>query len=257
MTVVVVEDDDELIFDLEYNSDLFDGASMKRLLNDYEALLERLLDEPTLPLAEIQLEPASNRLSHSSDHHTINGFPVEVDRVYDALLALEPIRKCDLRVRSLNNQEVLVAYYTGTETGADRLEQLLAWNVPTSMLPTAYIYAENLDDTSGDIPDDAMPGKRDYVNDSGDRLEEQIIDHWRDILAIVDIKSNDDFFKCGGSSILALEAANWAARSFGVPITLRHFFEASNPRALADHIRALRILTAPGKQSRDHQEVRL
>jgi hypothetical protein len=258
MTLVVMEDGDELSFNLEYNTDLFANASMKRLLDDYEALLERLLDEPNIPLAAIQFEPASDRLSHSDKHHRINGLPLDVHQVRKALLALDPITQCDLCVHRADNRDILIAYYVGTETDSARLRQMLAWDVPASMLPAAFVHTDNLAHAmESELPVNALPAQPAIAGNADDLLKEQIIEQWRDLLAISDVAETDDFFALGGSSILALVATDRAARSFGVPITLRHFFEASNPQALADHIRALQVVIAPGKLSREMQEVRI
>jgi hypothetical protein len=256
ITMVVVENDDALIFDLEYNTDVFTDPSMKRLLNDYEALLEKLVDQPDLPMAAIHLEPATDRLSHAEERHWIDGFPIEVSRVREALRALAPVEQCDIHVQSEGDRDRLVAYYTGTETEPSQLQRMLAWRLPSFMLPAAYVYADDPSSLpAAKVAKDASP--QGLGGKSGDRLEEQIIGQWRDLLGGIEMAPGDDFFRLGGSSILALEAVDRATRSFGVPITLRHFFEASTPFMLAEHVRVLRALTTPDEASREKQSFRI
>jgi amino acid adenylation domain-containing protein len=240
MTMVVMEDNHELLVELEYNTDVFIAASMHCLLDDYASLLDMLVDRSDSPLGTIELGAASDRLRHVGERPRINGFPIDIERLREALLALAPIEQCELRAHSADGRDALVAYYSGTKTDSDEIERMLAWSVPAFMLPSRYVYTA---DVGGSALAASTPEPRHA--ESGDRIEEQIIEEWRGLLAKTSIAPDDDFFDLGGNSMLALQAAGLAASTFGVPLTLRHFFEASKPRALARHVRVLRALTTP------------
>lgn len=68
--------------------------------------------------------------------------------------------------------------------------------------------------------------------------ELQILDIWRDVMGRETISATDDFFHLGGDSLMAVEVALLMAERFNVALTLRTFFEAPTPRALAAVVRA-------------------
>lgn len=68
--------------------------------------------------------------------------------------------------------------------------------------------------------------------------EFQIIDIWREVMARETFSATDDFFHLGGDSLMAVEVALLMAERFNVTLTLRTFFEAPTPRALAAVVQA-------------------
>jgi amino acid adenylation domain-containing protein len=256
MTVIVMEEGEALTVDLEYNEDVFVEASMRQLLEDYAVLLGKLVGNPALPIAAAELEPARDRLTHGTNRTWIDGFPVDLDRVREALLALEPIDGCELRMDFVAGRNALVARYTGTKSDPDRLRQMLAWHVPAYMLPAAFVHTIDLADLPASAT--ALPAGSDgQIDEKADGLIAQIVEQWRDLLGQPTIGAAGSFFAVGGNSMLALAAAHRATRSFGVPVSLRNFFETGTPRALAAHIRALRAVLSPAVPAQGRQEVRL
>jgi hypothetical protein len=162
---------------------------------------------------------------------------------------LDGIEGCDVEVHSEDAGDVLVATYSGERLEESRVQRMLAWTLPSFMIPERIVHV-------GEGTSQA-PQRQGRDQPVLDWLEQEVVDQWRDLLGKSELGINDDFFEAGGNSMLALDAAHRASRSFGVPVTLRHFFEASSPRALAEHVRNLRSLTARASHSSNKSEIRL
>lgn len=67
--------------------------------------------------------------------------------------------------------------------------------------------------------------------------ESEVIAIWQDVMGINIIGATDDFFHLGGDSLMAVETALRLAEQFDVSLTLRDFFEAPTPRAMANRLR--------------------
>jgi amino acid adenylation domain-containing protein len=61
LTLVAAEREDRLALSLEYNVDLFDAATIERLLEHFQTLLESIVAAPELPVGSIGLLPAAER----------------------------------------------------------------------------------------------------------------------------------------------------------------------------------------------------
>jgi non-ribosomal peptide synthetase component F len=55
LTLVIADTGRELIGTLEYNADLFESMTMKRLLAHFQTLLESLVETPDQPLSSLRL----------------------------------------------------------------------------------------------------------------------------------------------------------------------------------------------------------
>jgi non-ribosomal peptide synthetase component F len=56
LTFVLEETEDELQGTLEYNTGLFDAATIEQLLSSYESILKEIVKRPQLPLLDIPLK---------------------------------------------------------------------------------------------------------------------------------------------------------------------------------------------------------
>ncbi len=61
LTLVAAEQEDRLALSLEYNSDLFDAATVDRLLDHFQTLLESIVAAPDRPIESLGLLPAAER----------------------------------------------------------------------------------------------------------------------------------------------------------------------------------------------------
>jgi hybrid polyketide synthase/nonribosomal peptide synthetase FtdB len=61
VTLVMVENGDGLLASLEYNTDLFDAASIRRMLEHFGTLLEGVVTDPDQPVSRLPLVPTADR----------------------------------------------------------------------------------------------------------------------------------------------------------------------------------------------------
>jgi amino acid adenylation domain-containing protein len=93
LTVDLFEADDRLMASFEYNADLFDAATIERLLVQYERLLGELLRRPQARLAELALlGPADHELLLHRWNATSAPYPAEatVQGLFEAQAARRP-----------------------------------------------------------------------------------------------------------------------------------------------------------------------
>jgi phosphopantetheine binding protein len=78
------------------------------------------------------------------------------------------------------------------------------------------------------------PGDRQV---SRDALEETLLKIWRSVLGTQAIGIHDDFFECGGDSLLAARALARIQKECGKAVSLVTLFDASSVVALAEVLR--------------------
>ncbi|WP_435190325.1 condensation domain-containing protein [Streptomyces sp. bgisy126] len=169
---------------------------------------------------------------------TAAGYPVEPGRVEDVLTGHPGVTGASVAVRD----DRLHAYVTrlpggpGTfdeaalrEWAAERLPEYLApvRVVAVDRLPAPGAHPADLP-SEGEAPGAAAPDGR----------EEELLALFRDVLGGRDLGRNDNFFKSGGHSLLAIRLLNRIRAELGRDLTLRDVFRnptaASLARRLAD-----------------------
>ncbi|MCO6509297.1 MAG: hypothetical protein J5I65_00730 [Aridibacter famidurans] len=70
-----------------------------------------------------------------------------------------------------------------------------------------------------------------------DRIEETLIDIWKEVLNIDDVSAEDDFFQLGGHSLLAVHLFDGIKKKLGVNLPLATLFEATTIQSMAELIR--------------------
>src|SRR5262249_38520814 len=75
LTLTMMEGIDGLTGTVEYNTDLFEDATITRLLGHYQTLLESVVAEPDLPLARLPLLAAAERQQLAAWNDTNADYP--------------------------------------------------------------------------------------------------------------------------------------------------------------------------------------
>lgn len=140
LALTVAEVDDGLAASLEYNSDLFEAATIRRMLAHFRTLLESIVDDPAQPLARLNLlttgerqqlleewnkppppdesnRPQPPELAHAIPVHQL--FEQQALRVPDAVAAV--FENARVSYRELNERANQLAHYlrscgVGTDT---------------------------------------------------------------------------------------------------------------------------------------------
>ena len=113
--------------------------------------------------------------------------------------------------------------------------ELAAWcaaRLPAFMVPAGWQFLDRLPRTpSGKLDRRSLPApaapavaERDAFGPR-DAIEAEVLQLWRDILGVVDMGVNDDFFVLGGNSLSATQVVSRVRESLEVELPLRRFFD--------------------------------
>ncbi len=169
----------------------------------------------------------------------IRGQRIEVGEIERALLSVSSARAAVVVVREDGSHDArLVAYLVAdgeTPPPAAILRERLAATLPGYMIPSAFVWLEALPlAPTGKVDRRALPAPP-AVERAGDTaltapstpFQEQLLQIWKEVLAVDRIGVDDDFFQLGGHSVLAMQILARVETTFEVNIPLRRFFEAS------------------------------
>lgn len=120
LLLLVREQDDALLCVMEYNSDLFDGETIERMLGNYATLLESIVADPDAHIADLSLLTTAQRKQLLLDWNaTTAGFPYHksIDQLFHEQAQLTPddvAVVCDTRrltFAELNDRANQLAHY--------------------------------------------------------------------------------------------------------------------------------------------------
>ncbi|HEX2094412.1 MAG TPA: amino acid adenylation domain-containing protein [Longimicrobiaceae bacterium] len=194
------------------------------------------------------------------DHQVkLRGFRIETGEIEAALTASPEVREALVMVREdTPGERRLVAYvvpaagYTAEahglrrasreeRVGAGELRERLGRELPEYMVPSAFIFLDELPLTSnGKIDRRALPAPdgslaaagREYVAPRS-ATEEVLAGIWADTLRVERVGVRDDFFALGGHSLLATRVLSRARQTLRVEIPVRVLFETPTVAELA------------------------
>jgi acyl carrier protein len=190
---------------------------------------------------------AAGFLGRVDDQLKIRGFRIEPGEIEAILLARPDITAAAVIAREdRSGGTQLVAYLvpaTGHTVDLDRLREHLATTLPHYMIPTSFVtldtlpLAANGKLNSSALPDPEYDASVDalYVPPSTE-AESIMAQIWSEVLGIVRIGVEDNYFALGGDSITSIRLVSRVRAAFGVELTPRVLF--TNP-TVAGLVRAL------------------
>jgi acyl carrier protein len=233
LSLSVRENEAGLVATMLYNTDLFDAATVERMLAHYQTLLESLPTSAGQPITALPMLPAG-------EAHQLLAWSEEA-QIYllDAHMQLAPIGvPGDLYISD-----------TGLEAAAPvGLERDPARAVahPFSPAPEARLYktdrrARYRADGTMDIltaAGETQTQRREARPFVAPRtpVEEEIALIWTTILGQERIGVHDDFFELGGHSLSAARLLSRVRELFRVDLPMRRLFEATTVAAMAELI---------------------
>ena len=177
------------------------------------------------------------------DHQIkLRGFRIELGEVEQALAGCPDIGDSAVHapVDPLTGQRTLVAYWSGKADGLG-LRLALARQLPGYMVPTAWVRLAVLPRTpNGKLDRQALPlpeavpadGRGGTGAPPQGPVEALLAQVWERVLRRQGIGREDNFFQCGGDSILAMQVAA-QARAAGLALEPAHLFQAQTVAELA------------------------
>ncbi|RYZ03285.1 MAG: amino acid adenylation domain-containing protein [Myxococcales bacterium] len=136
----------------------------------------------------------------------------------------------------------LVAYYVSAqELPASDLRQFLSTSLPAYMVPKFFVQLDSIPLTpNGKVNRRSLP-RPDYVQKASKsasarpatRLEEQLVELWKEVLRIDEVGIDDDFFELGGHSLPALMMLFKVDTQFNQAISIAEFSKVPTVSGLA------------------------
>jgi amino acid adenylation domain-containing protein len=143
-----------------------------------------------------------------------------------------------------SGNKYLCAYVVlGKGTGAGRLREYLAAQLPEFMVPSGFVEMKELPRTlNGKIDRKGLPAleeaRREKKTEVGPRtpVEEIVAGIWSEVLRVGQVGVEENFFELGGHSLLATQIISRIRESLHVELPLRALFEAPRLSDLARRI---------------------
>ncbi|MGV2473805.1 UNVERIFIED_CONTAM: condensation domain-containing protein, partial [Ralstonia mannitolilytica] len=188
-------------------------------------------------------------LGRNDSQIKIRGYRIEPREIESALLGLEGIHQAVVMGRENNmGLKYLAAYYVSEhpfESGDISL--LLSEILPDFMIPSAYVHLNELPVTINgkldrkSLPEPSFTGETDYIGPQNP-LQEQLVEIYGQVLGLDPghISIHDDFFRLGGSSIMAIKLVNLAYQQTGIRATVGTVFSHRTIAGLSQAVEGLR-----------------
>jgi N-(5-amino-5-carboxypentanoyl)-L-cysteinyl-D-valine synthase len=174
----------------------------------------------------------------------LNGFRVELGEVQAILASCPDVETCavlpETRLRSLTGHtDKLVAYYTASQgsastsqSEADLIKRYLEERLPRYAVPSRIVYVQGHMPVTvtGKLDVSRLPASSNLetcLEADGSpttATEERLCAIWSTLLNR-EVGIHDDFFRCGGDSLLSLQVARSMARDANLSVTVKQIFE--------------------------------
>jgi len=239
------------------------GGVTRGYLNRPQLNTERFIPDPfagsagarlyrTGDLARVRPDGEIAYLGRNDSQVKINGFRIELGEVEAALAEAPGVQQsCVVAHTDKTGTQRLAAYFVaapGVELSAQALGEFFIARMPAHMRPSSYTSLKGLPLTvNGKLDATALPAPSvgsgsvvmaDSASQSLSETEEQVSRVFMDVLDLRGIGLDDNFFDCGGTSLLLINAHLRLQAHFErlFPVTL--MFECPTVRSLAKRLSA-------------------
>jgi thioesterase domain-containing protein len=167
----------------------------------------------------------------------IRGFRVELEEIERSLCAHPLVHEAIVVVRRGSGDDLTLAACLVSRTGdpvtAHQMRAHLEQALPDYMIPSVFEFLPALPRTASGKADRmalSRPGTFGPAIDAGarrasDPVESRLAALWEDLLGFGPIGVADDFFECGGNSLLAARLGASIERAFGTKLPLATFLK--------------------------------
>ncbi|MDP9679488.1 amino acid adenylation domain-containing protein/non-ribosomal peptide synthase protein (TIGR01720 family), partial [Paenibacillus jamilae] len=179
------------------------------------------------------------------DHQIkIRGYRIELGEIESQLLQVESVQEAVIMARTdETGQTQLVAYYVASqELGANELRQKLGQKLPSYMVPSYFIWLEQMPLTpNGKIDRKSLPAPEGSLHSGADYAaprtvtERTLVAIWQSILGVPTVGILDHFFDLGGDSIKAIQIVSRAFQA-GYKLDMKDLFRYPIVATLALHM---------------------
>ncbi|MCP4151600.1 MAG: amino acid adenylation domain-containing protein [bacterium] len=183
------------------------------------------------------------------DHQVkIRGFRIELGEIETGLMKHKDIKEAVVIVSTTDTGDTfLCAYYTSKkELSVSPLRKTLASDLPDYMIPSYFIKLDSMPLTpNGKIDRKALPHPEGEIDTGVEYappetpVQELLVNAWQDVLGVVKVGIDDDYFALGGDSIKAIQVASRLYNK-ELKLEIQHLMEVPNIRELSAYIKPLK-----------------
>ncbi|MGD1053499.1 MAG: amino acid adenylation domain-containing protein [Candidatus Dormibacteria bacterium] len=182
-------------------------------------------------------------LGRLDDQVKIRGYRVEPGEVTAVLSGHPAVKAAAVVPRDdIGGHRRLVAYVTATyAVDPERLRRYLRHRLPEYMVPSAFVVLDRLpQNLHGKLDRAALPAPARLGHGRAPSTPSEclIAELWGQVLESHDVMADDDFFECGGDSLLALQLLAAIRERVGVELPLDAVFGSSTVATLARRLDA-------------------
>ncbi len=181
------------------------------------------------------------------DHQVkIRGYRIEPGEIENHLLKYQPIKET-IVVDRVDHEggKYLAAYVVAeNEVTTGGLRDFLLQTLPEYMIPSYFVQLDNMPLTpNGKVDRKALPEPEGKIvigtvyEAPRNKLEESLVEIWKEVLGIDQVGINDNFFELGGHSIKATSFVAKVFKELNIEIPLRQMFQTPTVRELARFIK--------------------
>lgn len=233
------------------------GVGVSRgYLNNEALTAEKFIDNPynskgklyrTGDLARWMPDGNIEFLGRLDDQVKIRGFRIELGEIESQIGSHPQIKEVVVLAKERDGDKYLAAYYSAhSEVESSELRQYLSTSLPEYMLPSFYIYLDEIPLTANGkanrraLPDPEITVGDDYVAPSNE-IEQDLVEIWAEVLRldkeVISVKKS--FFEMGGHSLKATMLVNKISKRFNVEVSLRNVMTYQDVQSLGDFISKL------------------
>ena len=211
---IVFEDEiNRLKGTIYYNSKLYKKETVNNFKNDVLYILNQMLTNLDLPLINLKIKrgnkiassQANSNLKSSEDNENLSKVE-ELLKAHPTILDAVVIRQNDDNEN--NNVVAYVAAKPNVLRSNKLIQKFLLNKIDENLIPEKFIWQDNKNGkvNLSEIPLHKMTqiSKQEHI-EPRNKLEESIAKIWREILGIEKISVFDNFFECGGDSMLSIQ----------------------------------------------------
>lgn len=163
----------------------------------------------------------------------IRGFRIELHEIQEKIDQYSQIKQAVVTVKIINNEKYIVVYYTHPKNIEEELKNYLKNELPHFMIPHFFVKIEKFPLNPNGKVDKKELLKIDvthnFVSSTSVENEQkkEILSVWRKVLGNEQFSMDDNFFECGGHSILATKLVYVLKERFYPEASLQIFLENS------------------------------
>lgn len=196
-------------------------------------------------IVQLLLNGKIKYIGRCDDQIKIHGYRVELQEINSSLSSYPGIIQSFITVKELNNSKIIIAYFTAKKKiDHNKIFAYLNKKLPEYMIPNFFVQLDYFPtNTNGKLDKNELPipdtCKR-LIIEPCNSLQSSIRLCWSNILNIppTEISIEDNFFRVGGNSILAIQLISLLFRKFSIKILIKDLYNHNTIKGICDFLEA-------------------